>query len=534
MVGAHETQVGSHIHLDIALYGLTKHGVRVPFTDCSQITFSVSVDNSFEYDQTVKKEASGDGCAVISLLAKKDCKSRVVISLINGLIDAETLVAAFKPLYSMHPPLNKPVVLAVKSSRHIVFSGGPKPWFGKVISSHSSNPGLVQATIYHESQELYVYNIVCNKIGKGEFTLTSFTEPYVSNVAPVKSQASVTIICAKPKHLELSANMGPDCPISDLDRALVTKNSKIKVKVLVRDGEGRKFDNATSLLYKWFLGKDNLFTVEEPESIELLKESHSEFILPLDHYKELSTKNTAISATIKLKAIGYAHDKLSTEIRAEGTITVSIVDSIVAEPSSVSVINQAGAQSMVRLHHGSGYFRVNPSPDNIVSVEFDPSLKRVMWIKPVLDGKANLKVIDKCVQSSSVVLPIQVLNVGAVRIEVTSRMEVNRHTTATVKLYDTLDRELSGDIDDINLEATSGSIVSVSRTDPNNPRAFLIKALEVGRTSLIATFNNISSPPAQIQVKFFTFVCIYITYLMVSKKIVKKKLLISLLTGFVS
>ncbi|CAB0014762.1 unnamed protein product [Nesidiocoris tenuis] len=489
----HEAVVGQPIHLYV---GLSSHVVgpdgrivKYRINDCQHLPFRVGIHDSFAHNFNNTVKPLGSACATLEVVGSLAERSQVTVSLKTSISDlkATSVVAAYDPLVPLHPRPGKAAVLALATSRYIVFSNGPSMTLGNVFSAVTVDERIIRFEPHLTRQPFYVYSISCIRHGETTFNLTLTTNPLIPNCKGIQLEASVDINCAYPSHMMLQSFKDSSCPAKLTENMYTRHFGAVKMKVVLSDHIGRVFDNATSLKFDWSVERKEMAYFEEPSTVNLDEEDHDSFVLPLDHFKFVNTRNVSGTLVVGGKVIGYRKeilDKMNVHPPRDQTSAVSsfleatniinIVNQTVVEPRTVSVVNHPNNVVTLLISNGSGYYDFDIRPKSVASFTYDrPRLS----IVPLLEGQGMLSIRDLCVPGIPTVAVINVLKVALLKVEIPEKVLLKDVFTATVRLMDGNEKFLpftSVDSSELEIPAIfgKGDVLKIESWDssPKKPR----------------------------------------------------------------
>ncbi|XP_076635899.1 nucleoporin 210 [Colletes latitarsis] len=467
-----EVAVGEPIYLHIALYGKLINGTdskEVPFNDCRDINFETYIpDSNFVQNDSKVVEPVGIACAVIAITSMDIGTSEVtVVYKANGQYLTDNItVSAYEPLLAIHPS-SKETLLAVGSSRKIVFKGGPHPWSSKPQSylrkiqvSESKFVEVIEhGDLPNEFHKLSVFEVMCKALGEVILTFTISNVPLLPNCKSMYAIETVRIICGKPRHIYLQPEYkdSKNCPISlNTERVMAYSGKNFKLITIVKDEEGRTFDNITSLHIEWNLKPSSIGFVEM--SPGCMEETFTDMnvILPKNYYQNVIFKKHSGVLTLTATVTGYQKYILSklkiipewppfaieTERRIyetpliEASIQMVLVNDTSISPSKLMVLNDPTAKYYLQVSQGSGYYEFVLSTDDIADVRYIESTKTIS-ITPKASGVLNLALVDLCLPSKSAEAVIEIQQLAVIEIETVNKIEKGKCVVAALKLYDT-------------------------------------------------------------------------------------------------
>ncbi|XP_046661962.1 LOW QUALITY PROTEIN: nuclear pore membrane glycoprotein 210-like [Homalodisca vitripennis] len=436
-----EAPVHKPIILNIVLYADTadENGnlKRVHFTHCQEIQFKVEISNANFYQNVTDHTKPQDkACATVAVVGRTLGTSKVKISYKSGsvLLEASTVVASFSPVEVMHPE-KMVTVLALGTSRHIVWKGGPRVWQGRPAehkrSVASDSPAVtVEEVTSSTPSEFYVYSVMCKELGESNVILTIKNSASNGNFKHTESSSCVKVICAKPRFISFSPEILPNstCPYStDSSRIVALTYEPIKILVTITDHKGRVFDNATSLHIDWTLSSKSLGYIQYDGVVILEDKKEYNYLIPLEHYQYIHPKNRTGTLTVEGTVVNYRLQLLSRlliipehpvfgilndlkEIISpviSNSLTIVLVNASSVTPDRATVFNHPNNKVVLKVTQGSGFYRVYQSSLDIADVRYEDSSKSVEVI-PKTDGHLQLTLFDLCLSYKSPVVEIEV------------------------------------------------------------------------------------------------------------------------------
>lgn len=317
-----EAGVGEIIYLHIALFGELHDGYEtrlIPFNDCQDLSFAVDIPNgNFVEIDGDPIEPVSIACATVAIVSQEVGISKVSVTYGRNLTDNVT-VSAYEPLVVVHPTKAE-TLLAVGSSRNIIFKGGPRPWsesaHGYQREARVTDTNIIEVSEYEPNyeDEISVFNVLCKALGETRLTFTVFNEPILPSCRSGEAVAHVKVVCAKPRYIYLQPEFkdGENCPVShDAERIVAHSEEALRLLVIVKDEDGRRFDNITSLNIDWYLKPSASASVEV--LIGSLEETFTDYEIPLpkSHYQQITPKKYTDALTLKAKVSGYQKNVLA-------------------------------------------------------------------------------------------------------------------------------------------------------------------------------------------------------------------------------
>ncbi|XP_078048616.1 nucleoporin 210 isoform X1 [Augochlora pura] len=465
-----EAAVGEPIYLHIALYGKLINETdskEIPFSDCGDIHFETYIpDGNFKQNSSKLVDPVSTACAVIAVTSMDIGTSEItVVYNANGQYLTDNItVSAYEPLEVVHPN-RRETLLAVGSSRKIIFKGGPHPWSNKPQSYlrkvQMSEKKIIDVTEYGDSVgglfKVSVIEVTCKALGDVILTYTISNVPLLPNCKSTYATQTVRVICGRPRHIYLQPEFenSKNCPISlNTERIMAHSDKNLKLITIVKDEEGRTFDNITSLQIDWNLKPTSIGSVEM--SLGLIEETFTDMnvILPKHYYQNVNFKKHSGSLALTATVTGYQKYILSklkiipewspfaTETekgiyhRIQASIEIVLVNDTSINPNRLMVLNDPSAKYYLQVSQGSGYYEFVLSADDIADIRYLESTKAIS-IAPKKSGILNLALVDLCLPSKSAEAIIEVQQLAVIEIETVNKIEKGKCIVAALELYDT-------------------------------------------------------------------------------------------------
>lgn len=436
-----EAPVNKPITLQIILYGdkVDESGnlERVAFTHCDNIQFDVEISNKiFVKEANPSTQPLLPACTTMAVVGTAEGTSTVKVSYKadNILLQARTEVVAFSPLDIIHPE-KQIAVLAVGSSRHIVWKGGPRVWLGRPAEHIRTITSDSDSVKFHEVAsnrplDHYVYSVLCTEIGEFNLALNVKNVAINGKYKQTESVSKLKVICAKPRFISFYPviPVTASCPYStESARAVALSSEPLKLVVKITDAQGNVFDNATSLLIDWRLSSKSLGYIQYENAVVLEEKKEYNYLLPLNHYQIVHPKNTTGTLVIegivsnyrlqKLNSLGIIPESPAFWIENEqgvivkpeikNTLTIVLVNASVVKPDRATVFNHPKNKVILKVTQGSGYYKFDQSALDIAEVNYFDSSKTIEVV-PKSDGVLRLTLIDLCLSYKSPTIEIQV------------------------------------------------------------------------------------------------------------------------------
>ncbi|KAI4499131.1 hypothetical protein M0802_005714 [Mischocyttarus mexicanus] len=439
-----EAAVGEPIHLHIALYGkLTNESdsKEIPFNNCRDINFETIIpDGNFVQNTSKDVQPIGVSCTVITIISTRIGISQVTVAYnADGIYLTDNItVSAYESLTVVHPK-NKEILLAVGSSRKIVFKGGPHPWSGKsqsysrkIISSNENIAEVIEHT--HSSSISYdisVFEVLCKALGEVTLTYNVSNVPLLPNCKTTYAKQITQVTCAH----------------SDKSQKFI---------ITVKDEDGRQFDNITSLNIEWNIkppaaGHMEISTTSIEETF-----TDMQVVLPKRHYQNVVFTKRFGKFTICAIITGYQkhilgklriipewpafpveNDKGNIETPIiENCIEITLVNDTTLNPNKLIILNDPNGKYYLEVNQGSGYYEFILSSNDVADVRYMEPTK-VICIKPKKAGIVHISLRDLCLPSKEAEAIIEVQQLAVIETDVINKIEKGKCVIAALKLLDT-------------------------------------------------------------------------------------------------
>ena len=246
--------------------------------------------------------------------------------------------------------------------------------------------------------------VLCRTIGEAKLQLTVGNRPSQTLPRPAVSRAEVTVRCAVPRRLQLTAEQPtaagrerlelPACPLQQPLRAHAGQPLPLSLKC--EDDEGRGFHNASSLKMAWSetsgggLAKLERFEIGGVMAV-------GETGLPSADRRSLVPVGKPGQLTVKV-AMTAPKDTA----RLETDLAVRLVAPLQATPSQLVIFNHPATRESVTLSGGSGHVAVRlatPAQSALAACSFHPENGTVS-VTPRADGKLTVDVWDLCLTAT--------------------------------------------------------------------------------------------------------------------------------------
>ncbi|KAF7415050.1 hypothetical protein HZH68_003539 [Vespula germanica] len=467
-----EAAVGEPIHLHIALYGKLTNGSdskEIPFNDCRDINFETFIpDGNFAQNFSKDVQPIGVSCAVITIISSSVGISQVTVAYnANGQYLTDNItVSAYEPLVIVHPK-KRETLLAVGSSRKIIFKGGPHPWSSKAQSysrkMESSNEKIAEVIEHTHSlsisYDISVFEVLCKTLGEVILTYTVSNVPLLPNCKTTYAMQTARVTCGKPRYIYLQSEVkdSNSCPLKqNSDKILAHSDKSQKFIIIVKDEDGRQFDNITSLNIEWNIKPSAAGHLET--STGSIEETFTDMqvVLPKRHYQNIVfTKRFGIFTicaiitgyekhilgklriTPEWPAFPVQNDKGNIETPLiENCVEITLVNDTILSPNKLIILNDPNGKYYLKVSQGSGYYEFILSSNDVADVRYMEPTK-VISVTPKKAGTVHIALRDLCLPSKEAEAIIEVQQLAIIETDVVNKIEKGKCVIAALKLLDT-------------------------------------------------------------------------------------------------
>ncbi|RNA36717.1 nuclear pore membrane glycoprotein [Brachionus plicatilis] len=416
-----EALVKSRLEINVKMNGLMQDGSMVSINDCSKISFNVRIQDEtvFKYIEVKAADTMEENCAKIILDAKKVGKSLIQV-FYGELKSQEMKIFSFPQLTS----LKKNLLLTKSSSYLFSLSDGPFLNSDKhsYVSEFRVNRHHVINVEHLEHNSLaskYTYKITCLDTNdfENEIEFTIWNKVTSQNKCPMKFNYKLVVSCLRPKILELSQlfvkNDGSDqevysgikwrCPIKLNSKfAVANLNRDLNIQLLVKDSNGKEFDNFSGLNSVWkfdsnFISKQKEMKYLNLKPIDqntLAKETN--FGYHTLFYQSFVPNKRAGETKIELKLFTDENDYL------ENFLNIRFVNDVRVEPSQLVLFNHPSNIQQLKLFDGSGYFQAEVESKEKSLLEINKIWDSGIQVSPLTNnGLCFINVFDYCMPPQS-------------------------------------------------------------------------------------------------------------------------------------
>ncbi|GFQ93915.1 nuclear pore membrane glycoprotein 210 [Trichonephila clavata] len=511
-----EVELNSTLILPVAMYGYLPDNKVKMFSNCSQVSISVVIDEiqKFIHEKDISSVVKPSACRNIHLkcIAKGFNRIRVRYERDDISLKKAAVVACYRKLKVVHPVGE--AVIAIGSSLEILLEGGPQPWprcqshFVNLSPEHES---IDMSVLRNDSDISDIHKVYasCRNFGEGAFTLKVGNKPCDSNPHPAVNQALIRVLCAIPESLTLRpilpAIQGKKCPVSGDNRIAIHSAENVDLELIVKDSYGREFHNISSLDVKWYVSDSSLAHLSSSTGVKTKLVKLKDMQYKVRYYQHLQPYGTEGDLKITASISGYKQNlNIEESIYDERFTTINssvnfiLVEEAEVEPKKASVFNSPSSKVYLNVTKGSGHFQVEASDPSKADVLYNSATNQIE-ITPLETGSITITINDLCLGIvHRAVAEVQIYGISAVVVDLLDKVELGKTIIASVEVLNEDKQRIPASVFTLmNLQAVSTSeIISVnlfSKPEPHQFQAlYSIKGLSLGHTNFkVITKANI-------------------------------------------
>eukprot|EP00070_Physeter_catodon_P027658 XP_028334552.1 nuclear pore membrane glycoprotein 210 isoform X1 [Physeter catodon] len=392
-----EASLGQSLELPLRIHGLMPGGADevVTLSDCSHFDLAVEMENQGVFQPLPGRLRPGpEHCSGVTVRAEAQGYTALLVSYKHGHIhlSARITIAAYLPLKAVDP--SSVALVTLGSSKEMLFEGGPRPWvlepskfFRNVTSEDMDSVGLAlfgpPAARNHQQHWILV---TCQVLGEQVIALTVGNRPSITNPFPALEPAVVKFVCAPPSRLTLapvyaSPQLDLSCPLLQQNKQVVPVSSHRNplLDLAAYDQQGRRFDNFSSLSVQWESTRPSLASIELDPPLQLVSRDDGSGQKKLHGLQAISVHQASGTTAISATATGYQKSHLDMArakqphhplMPVSASIELMLVEDVRVSPEEVAIYNHPGVQAELHVREGSGYFFLNTSSADVVSVAY--------------------------------------------------------------------------------------------------------------------------------------------------------------------
>ncbi|XP_007946745.1 nuclear pore membrane glycoprotein 210-like [Orycteropus afer afer] len=525
-----DVEIGQIIEIPIAMYHINK-GTKeaTAFTDCSHLPLDLNMDKQGVF--TLLKEGTQKPgpmhCSSTHIAAKSLGYTLVTVSVTDyeEYLESSATFAAYEPLKALNPV--EVALVTWKSVKEMVFEGGPCPWilepsrfFLELSTEKMEKIRITQVRLpAKRKQNQYIYRVLCLDLGEQVLTFRIGNHPGVLNPRPAVEVVQVRFICAHPASMSVTPvyKVPPGsqpCPLPQHNKQLVPISSlrDTVLELAVFDQHRRKFDNFSSLMLEWKSSNETLAHFEDYKSMEMVAKDDGSGQTWLHGHQVLKVHQIKGTVLIAVSFVGYTETKSPNELSnlpRSATVELLLVDDVIVLPENATIYNHPDVKEIFSLVEGSGYFLVNSSEQDIVTITYLEAESSVQLV-PVRPGFLTLEVYDLCLTFLGPAMAhLRVSDIQELELDLIDKVEIGKTVLVTVRVLGSSKRPFQNKYFrnmELKLQLAS-AIVTLTLMEEQDEYSenYILRAVTIGQTTLVAIARDkmgrkFTSAPRQIEV----------------------------------
>ncbi|XP_037589016.1 nuclear pore membrane glycoprotein 210-like [Cebus imitator] len=506
-----DVEIGQIIEIPIAMYHVNKETKEaMAFTDCSHLSLDLNMDKQGVFT-LLKGGIQRPGpvhCSSIYMAAKSLGHTLVTVSVneCEEYLESSATFAAYEPLKALNPV--EVALVTWHSVKEMVFEGGPHPWilepsrfFFELSVEKTEKIGIAQVWLPSKrKQNQYIYRVQCLDLGEQVLTFQIGNHPGVLNPSPAVEVLQVRFICAHPASMSVTpvykvpAGAQP-CPLPQHNKQLIPVSSlrDTVLEVAVFDQHRRKFDNFSSLMLEWKSSSETLAHFEDDKSVEMVAKDDGSGQTWLHGHQILKVHQIKGTVLIGVHFVGYSEKKSPKEISnlpISTTVELLLVDDVTVVPDNATIYNHPDVKEVFTLMEGSGYFLVNSSEQDVVTIIYMEAESSVELV-PLHPGFLALEVYDLCLAFlGPATAHLSVSDIQELELDLIDKVEVGKTVLVTVRVLGSSKRPfLNKYFRNMELKLQLASaIVTLTLMEEQDKYSenYILRAITVGQTTLVA------------------------------------------------
>ncbi|XP_052035907.1 nuclear pore membrane glycoprotein 210-like [Apodemus sylvaticus] len=525
-----DVEIGQIIEVPIAMYHVnaeTKEAIA--FTDCSHLPLELNSDKQGVFT-LLKEGIQNPGtmhCSSVHLAATSPGHTLVTVSVAGHEehVWSSATFAAYEPLKALNP-----VAVALvtwQSVKEMVFEGGPHPWvlepsrfFLELSMEKAEAIRVTEARLpAKRKQNQYVYRVLCLELGEQVLTLRIGNHPGVLNPSPSVEKVQVRFVCAHPASMlvtpmyKVPAGTQP-CPLPQYNKQLIPvsslRNSVLELAVF--DQHGRKFDNFSSLMLEWKSSNKTLAHFEDSKSVEMVARDDGSGQTRLHGHQILEVHQIKGTVLIGVNFAGYSGKKSPkgiSNLPRSAAVELLLVEDVTVQPENATIYNHPEVKEIFNLVEGSGYFLINSSEQDIVTITY---MEAESWVQlvPARPGFLTLKVYDLCLAYlGPAMAQVRVSDIQEVELDLIDKVEIGKTVLVAVRVLGSSKHPFRNKYFrnmGVRLQLASAIVTLRLMEDQDEySENYMLRAVTVGQTTLVAiatdsTGRKFTSAPRHIEV----------------------------------
>ncbi|XP_020742986.2 nuclear pore membrane glycoprotein 210-like isoform X6 [Odocoileus virginianus] len=343
--------------------------------------------------------------------------------------------------------------------------------------------------------------------------------PGVLNPSPAVEVVQVRFICAHPASMSITpvykvpAGAQP-CPLPQHNKQLIPVSSlrDTVLELAVFDQHRRKFDNFSSLMLEWKSLNETLAHFENYNSVEMVAKDDGSGQTRLHGHQILKVHQIKGTVLIGVNFVGYSEKKSPKELSnlpRSAAVELLLVDDVTVLPENATIYNHPDVKEIFSLVEGSGYFLVNSSEQDIVTITYLEAESSVQLV-PLHPGILTLEVYDLCLAFLGPAMAhLRVSDIQELELDLIDKVEIGKTVSVTVRVLGSSKRPFQNKYFrnmELKLQLAS-AIVTLALMEEQDEYSenYILRAITVGQTTLVAIARDkmgrkFTSTPRQIEV----------------------------------
>ncbi|XP_025284637.3 nuclear pore membrane glycoprotein 210-like isoform X7 [Canis lupus dingo] len=343
--------------------------------------------------------------------------------------------------------------------------------------------------------------------------------PGVLNPSPAVEAVQVRFMCAHPASMSVTpvyrepAGAQP-CPLPQHNKQLIPVSSlrDTVLELAVFDQHRRKFDNFSSLILEWKSSNETLAHFENYNSVEMVAKDDGSGQTRLHGHQVLKVHQLKGTVLIGVNFVGYSEKKSPEELfnlLRSAAIELLLVDDVTVLPENATIYNHPDVKEIFSLVEGSGYFLVNSSEQDIVTITYMEAESSIQLV-PVHSGFLTLEVYDLCLAFlGPAVAYLRVSDIQELELDLIDKVEIGKTVLVTLRVLGSSKRPFRNKYFrnmELKLQLAS-AIVTLTLVEEQDEYSenYILRAVSVGQTTLVAIARDkmgrkFTSAPRQVEV----------------------------------
>uniref|UniRef100_A0A8C2RM02 BIG2 domain-containing protein n=1 Tax=Capra hircus TaxID=9925 RepID=A0A8C2RM02_CAPHI len=525
-----DVEIGQIIEIPIAMYHVNKETKEaIAFTDCSHLSLDLNMDKQGVF--TLLKEGiqrpGPTHCSSTHIVAKSLGHTLVTVSVTDyeEYLESSATFAAYEPLKALNPV--EVALVTWHSVKEMIFEGGPQPWilepsrfFLELSVEKTEKIRITQVRLpAKRKQNQYIYRVLCLDLGEQILTFQIGNHPGVLNPSPAVEVVQVRFLCAHPASMSITpvykvpAGAQP-CPLPQHNKQLIPVSSlrDTVLELAVFDQHRRKFDNFSSLILEWKSLNETLAHFENYNSVEMVAKDDGSGQTRLHGHQILKVHQIKGTVLIGVSFVGYSEKKSPKELSnlpRSVAVELLLVDDVTVLPENATIYDHPDVKEIFSLVEGSGYFLVNSSEQDIVTITYLEAESSVQLV-PLHPGILTLEVYDLCLAFLGPAMAhLTVSDIQELELDLIDKVEIGKTVLVTVRVLGSSKRPFRKKYFrnmELKLQLAS-AIVTLALMEEQDEYSenYILRAVTVGQTTLVAIAKDkmgrkFTSTPRQIEV----------------------------------